>query len=198
MRHIELTGFSDGACNGHIERVAPAAGAAFRLPILGAPQPESLTEEWLCQRCGQRWQREPLPQKRSSRLRTAAGEIRRGRHIGRVAKSGAVARSGAGARSAGGRRSGIAASGLMFGFLGPHRTNAAVARCGSYRARTRPSITAIPGRKAAAQRQEKTGDASVGKPLSRRQRRSASQRGARATSSTGSGKCGECARLGSL
>lgn len=37
---------------------------------------------------------------------------------GGVAKSGAVARSGAGARSAGGRRSGIAASGLMFGFLG--------------------------------------------------------------------------------
>jgi len=63
VRHIALTGFGDGACNGNIERVArPPQAQPFRLPILGAPQPEPLTEEWLCQRCGQRWQREPLPQ----------------------------------------------------------------------------------------------------------------------------------------
>ncbi len=63
MRHIALTSYRDGPCNGAIEVVQRSAEPRpLRLPILGAPPPEAVTQEWMCQRCGQRWLREPLPQ----------------------------------------------------------------------------------------------------------------------------------------
>lgn len=63
MRHIALVSFAEGPCNGTIDMVQRRAEPQpFRLPILGAPAQEPVTSEWLCQRCGQRWQREPLPQ----------------------------------------------------------------------------------------------------------------------------------------
>jgi len=64
VRHIALTSFSDGPCNGQIEvrQLASERTASLRLPILGAPPAPSATQEWHCTRCGQRWAREPLPQ----------------------------------------------------------------------------------------------------------------------------------------
>ncbi|MBL9003852.1 MAG: hypothetical protein JNJ46_06380 [Myxococcales bacterium] len=66
MRHIALTGFAQGPCNGLIEmrQLArpPVPEPLLRLPILGASPTSPVTQEWLCTRCGQRWPHEPLPQ----------------------------------------------------------------------------------------------------------------------------------------
>ena len=64
MRHIALTSFADGPCNGAIEVQALQQNrpTVLHLPILGAQPVASATHEWRCLRCGQRWLREPLPQ----------------------------------------------------------------------------------------------------------------------------------------
>lgn len=64
MRHIAVTSFSDGPCNGLIEErpILAERAAVVRLPILGAGSAKAATQEWQCRRCGQRWSHEPLPQ----------------------------------------------------------------------------------------------------------------------------------------
>lgn len=64
MRHIAVTSFSDGPCNGLIEErpILAAPAAVVRLPILGAGSATAAIQEWQCTRCGQRWPHEPLPQ----------------------------------------------------------------------------------------------------------------------------------------
>jgi hypothetical protein len=67
MRHIALLGF-DGPCNGLVTYVpaSPQKDAGERphrsLPIFGAKPMEPPQGEWVCDRCGQRWSLEPLPQ----------------------------------------------------------------------------------------------------------------------------------------
>ena len=73
MRHITVPGFGASPCNGLVQEVirppAPVPAAERRsLPIVGAsgevvrggvPVPPSVV--WVCQGCGQLWEREPLP-----------------------------------------------------------------------------------------------------------------------------------------
>lgn len=63
MRHIALSTYAEGPCNGTIEmRELPVVAAPrLSLPILGASQQAAPTAEWVCGRCGKRWLREPLP-----------------------------------------------------------------------------------------------------------------------------------------
>jgi len=67
LRHISIAGFGGSPCHGHISRVesaAPVANPRRLLPILGAPEgaASSPRASWVCERCGQRWDREPLPE----------------------------------------------------------------------------------------------------------------------------------------
>lgn len=69
MRHIALLSADAPPCNGEIRHLPPSANkpaTANRpypsLPILGAPAQSEPVGEWVCDRCGMKWQREPLPQ----------------------------------------------------------------------------------------------------------------------------------------
>jgi hypothetical protein len=67
LRHISISGFGGSPCNGRllqVESSAPVANPRRSLPILGAPSgsPSPLVLTWVCERCGQRWEREPLPE----------------------------------------------------------------------------------------------------------------------------------------
>lgn len=66
MRHITLRGYGSTPCGGELARVPAPAGQPRRdprlsLPILGKSEPKEAMWEWVCERCGQRWSGEPLP-----------------------------------------------------------------------------------------------------------------------------------------
>lgn len=62
MIHIEVERYGEPPCGGEVReaplRGAPGPGEGLRrLPLYGAAP----LRGWLCQRCGRRWEREPLP-----------------------------------------------------------------------------------------------------------------------------------------
>lgn len=68
MRHITLRGYDSAPCGGELTRVQAAApdksatrDPRLSLPILGKSEPKETMWEWVCERCGQRWSGEPLP-----------------------------------------------------------------------------------------------------------------------------------------
>lgn len=69
MRHITILAFGGPPCNGLIKYTAPrettsptrlAPGRS--LPILSNAPPPRDAGEWVCERCGKIWSREPLPE----------------------------------------------------------------------------------------------------------------------------------------